>query len=101
MDGSAEIVDLQPYLDVVDVAPFVRATTLRRIRLLRQMLDRLELRVGTGAGVLDIADVGTDEMLSLAGLYFDWAFQNPPPPDFRKYHTEAWREWCREVANRR
>ncbi len=98
MDGSAEIIDLQAYLDagVSDgLAVAVRDRTLRRIRLLREALDRIEPHVT--ATNSDAADVGTDELLSLAGLWFGWAFNNPPP-DGRQYRTEAWRDWCRRAA---
>jgi hypothetical protein len=101
MDGSAEIVDFQAYLDagVSDgLAVAVRDRTLRRIRLLRQALDRIEPSVAATIGS-DEADVGTDELLDLAGLWFPWAFNPPPPPrHWRWERRDEWRDWCRRAA---
>jgi len=100
---AGNVIDLSEYRDAAGLDNFadgIRDRTLRRIRLLRQALDRIEPSVAaTVDSDFDEADVGTDELLSLAGLWFGWAFNPPPPPrHWRTSRRDEWRDWCRRAA---
>lgn len=106
---SAEIVDLAEFRELRDEADFavpVRDRTLRRIRLLRRLLDEIEPRVAAvdvRGGVrpgLDAADVGTEGFIETAGRWFGWAFDPPPPPPLER-QGEVYRQWVKRIATGR